>query len=113
VTHTTYTHSQQLWEDLDKNEVADSTDEVASSVQPELQHNEEDIGEQQEAAPEPVETRIDEEEEDEDVLPLEVEVPRRSERVRNPPSERLNISSMKGQSYSGIEIKDERLIEYD
>jgi len=104
---------EQLWEDLDENEVADLLDEAASPVQPEPQYDEEDIGEQQEAATEPVETRIDEEEEDEDVLPLEVEVPRRSERVRNPPSERLNISSMKGQSYSGIEIKDERSIEYD
>ena len=43
----------------------------------------------------------------------EEQQPRRSERARNPPSDRLNISSMKGQSYSGIEIKDDKTIEYD
>jgi hypothetical protein len=32
---------EQLWEDLDKNEVADSPDEAASPVMPELQHDKE------------------------------------------------------------------------
>ena len=98
---------EQLWEDLDENEVADSPDEAASPVQPEPQCDEEDVREQQEAASELIETRTDEEDEDEDASPQEVEAPRRSKRVRNPPSERLNISSVKGQSHSGIEVKDE------
>jgi len=98
---------EQLWKDLDKNEVMDSLDEAASSVQPELQCNLEDIGEQQEVASGLIETRMDEEDEDEDALPQEVEVPRRSKRVRNPPSERLIISSVKGQSCNGIKVKDE------
>jgi len=89
---------EQLWENLEKNEVADSPDEVASPVQPEPQCDKEDVGEQQEVASGLVETRTDKEDKDEDALPQEVEAPRRSKRARNPPSERLNISSMKGQS---------------
>jgi len=33
--------------------------------------------------------------------------------MRNPPSERLNISSVKGQSCSGIRIEDENTVEHD
>ena len=33
--------------------------------------------------------------------------------MRNPPSERLNISSVKGQSHSGIRVEDENTVECD
>jgi hypothetical protein len=67
-------------------------------------------GEQQEAASGLIKTRTDEE--DEDASPQEVKAPRRSERVWNPPLERLDISSVKGQSHSGMEIKDEWSIKH-
>jgi len=89
------------------------SDEAASPAQPEPQCNEEDVREQQEAASGLIETRTDEEDEDEDVSPQEVEAPRRSERARNPPSERLNVSSVKGQSCSGIKVEDEWSIKCD
>ena len=64
----------------------------------------------------PIET-ADKEEEDEDAEPQanqdQEEAPRRSERVRNPPSERLNISTVKGQSHSGIEMSDDKTIDCD
>jgi len=99
---------EQLWEDLDQNEVADLLDEAADPVQPEPQDDDEDIQEQQEAAPIPVEIVDEEEQHDEQQLPEpQVETTyRRSERIRSAPSERLNISSMKGQSYSGIKVTE-------
>ena len=99
---------EQLWEDLDPNKVAKLMDEVTSPIQPDPQDGEEDTIQQQEVEEVYVETvNKDEDEESQD------EEPRRSERIRNPPPDRLNISTTQGQSYSGIEIKDANTIEYD
>ena len=114
---------EQLWEDLDENEVADLLDDAANPVQPEPQDGEEDTAEQQEAAPVHVETVDENEDEDEEEEPFEMIEPkefesqetelRRSARSRNPPAERLNISTTQGQSYSAIEMKDDNTIAYD
>ena len=45
---------EQLWKDLNQNEVPDLMDEVADPVQPEPQHDDEDIEDQQEVATVPV-----------------------------------------------------------
>ena len=107
---------EQIWEELDENEIADLLQEATNPVQPDPQIDEEDIDELQEAEEPYVET-VDEEEQGDDGAEErghELEEPvRRSERVRNSTIERLNISTMKGQSYSGIQVNDDKTIEYD
>ena len=107
---------EQQWEDVDENEIADLLEDATNPVQPEPQYGEEDTEiQQQEAADTPVDDK-DEEEQDEDVINRDdAEEPqvRRSERIRNPPTDTFNISSMKGQSYSGIELCQDDRVEYD
>ena len=108
---------EQLWEDLDENEVADLMNEASSPVQPDPQVGEEDTKEQQEVDTVPVETVDEDEDEDEMEMGQQEEQDpplRRSQQQPVPVSNKFrNVSSTMGQSYSGIKITDDKTIQYN